>query len=124
MSRNFVHAAKRLKVLFTVNHTAGDLVYVGGFYGIVQDNVVVATDPYGTLILEGAWAVSRVPSTTGMGSVLSAPATEIATSLPLGVRGGVATVAATTGWNPVGRLIATSNATVGKLQLANPNLAF
>lgn len=124
MSRNYVHAAKRLRVLCTTNHTAGDLAYVGGFYGVFQDDVVVATDPYATLILDGAWQLSRVPTTTGMGSVLSAPATEIATSLPLGVRGAIATVAATTGWNPIGRLIATSNATMGKVQLANPNLLY
>jgi predicted RecA/RadA family phage recombinase len=119
MSTNAVHAGRRLRVLFSVAHLAGDLVYESGYYGVVQDNVAAAA--YGTLILEGVWTLPRIPSTSVMGAVLAAPATAIATSLLLGVRGATVGMNATTGWNPIGRLIATSNATVGKVQLFNPN---
>lgn len=121
MSTNFVHAARRLTFTAAVAHTAGDLVYHKGFYGVVQDDI--AAGAVGTLILEGAWALPRVASTLPMGTVVAAPATELATSLPMG---SVATmgVVATTGWNPVGRVIATGNATVAKIQLFNPNQGF
>lgn len=117
-------------MLFTVNHTAGDLVYVNGFYGVVQDNVDITKDAYGTLILEGAWQLSRVATTLAMGLVLAAPATEIATSLPLLAWGAAAAASgvvpgeATAGWHKVGKTIATGNATMAKVQLANPNLSF
>lgn len=122
MSRNFVHAARRLTFTATSAHTAGDLVYHKGFYGVVQDDI--ASGAVGTLILEGAWALARVPSTVAMGAVLAAPATEIATSLPLGAASPTLGNVATAGWNPVGRAIATGNATVAKLQLFNPNQSY
>lgn len=122
MSRNAVHAGRRITVLFDVLHRAGDLVYVRGFFGIVQDDV--AAGETGTLILEGVWAVPRVASTVAMGTKLSAPATEIATSLPLGTASPTLGNPATAGWLPVGRTIATGNATIAKLQLFNPNLGY
>lgn len=122
MATNQVHRARRLTVPFAVAHAAGDLVYVNGFYGVVQDKV--AAGDTGVLILEGAWTLPRVPSTVAMGTKLAAPATEIATSLPLlsyagptGIGGG----GVTAGWNQIGRTIATGNATVADVQLFNPN---
>lgn len=129
MAGNFVHRGRRLTVTFTTAHTAGDLVYVGasgagggGFYGVVQDNVIAGA--VGTLILEGTWNLKRAPSTTAFGTVLAAPATETATSLPLGA--GAATVGffATVGWRAVGRVIATGTATTAKVQLFNPNQGY
>lgn len=128
MSGNFVHRGRRLKMLFATAHTAGDLVYCKGFYGVVQDNIVA--DTYGTLILEGAWTLKRVASTVAQGTRVAAPATEIATSLPLLTFGagaaasGVVPGPATAGWNPIGRVIATGNATLAKIQLFNPNSAY
>lgn len=131
VGRQFVHPGRRLtNVLFTVNHKAGDLVFVGGFYGTLEDDVVVATDPYGTLILEGVNKFARVPSTQAMGIVMAALATEIATTLQLLPYAVAAIIAptvgqvpgnATAGWNPVGRTTATGNATLAPIQLFNPN---
>lgn len=128
MSTNAVHAGRRLRVLFSVAHKAGDLVYENGFYGVVQDDVAAAT--YGTLILEGVWTLPRVASTVAMGTVLAAPATAQATTLPLLTYGNAAAASgvvpgpATAGWNKIGRTISTGNATVAKVQLANPNVSY
>ena len=130
MSGNFVHRGRRLTMTFSTAHTAGDLVYVGasgasatGFYGVVQDNV--AAGAIGTLILEGVWNLKRAPSTVALGTVLSAPATETATSLPLLARFSPATGSpATVGWMPVGRVIATGTASTAKVQLFNPNQSY
>ncbi len=113
MSGNFVHPGRRLRVLFDATHRAGDLVYCKGFYGVVQDNVAAGT--YGTLILDGVWALPRVPATIGMGLTVSAPATEIATTLPITSGGG--------GGRIIGRTISTGNATVAKILLDHPNLS-
>jgi predicted RecA/RadA family phage recombinase len=119
MARNHVHAGVRLRVLFDVAHKAGDLVYVKGHYGVVQDDVDAAT--YGTLILNRAWTLARTPATVAMGTVVAAPATEIATTLPLGAAAATVGAVATAGWNPIGRTIATGNATVAKVVLFHPN---
>lgn len=125
MSGNFVHRGRRIQVLFAVTHLAGDFVYVKGFYGVVQDDM--AAGETGTLILEGAWTLPRVATTLAMGTKLAAPATEIATSLPLLTYGNAAAASgvvpgpATVGWNPIGRVIATGGATTAKVQLFNPN---
>src|SRR4051812_3282372 len=110
MAGNFVHRGRRLTVPFTTAHTAGDLVTVGasgaaggGFFGVVQDNV--AAGAVGTLILEGVWNLKRAPSTVAaFGTILAAPATETATSLPLGAGAATVGFAATTGWRAVGRV--------------------
>lgn len=113
MARNAVHAGVRLRLLFAAAHKAGDLVYCQGHYGIVQDNVAAGT--YGTLILNRAWVLARTPANnTNPGTKLYAPATEIATTLPLAA-------GATTGYNPVARAIATGNASVVKAVLFHPN---
>lgn len=109
MAKNYVHAGRRLRVLFSADHLAGDLVYEKGFFGVVQDDVTAGE--YGTLILEGVWELARTPSTVAMGTILSAPATAIATTLPL----------TATSNSPVGRTIATGNASVARVQLFNPN---
>ena len=97
------HSANRLRVLFTTDHTAGDLVHIKGFYGWVQDDVDVSVTGWGTLHMAGVYELTRAPASSNMGTKLYAPATEIATSLPL-ISG------ATTGWNPVGRTTATQAA--------------
>jgi predicted RecA/RadA family phage recombinase len=118
MAKNFVHRGARLnRVLFTVAHRAGELVYEKGFYGVVQDDV--AAGGFGTLLLEGVWTLSRVPATVAMGAKLHAPATEIATSLPL--ISAATNGAASAGYAAIGRAIATGNATVARVQLFNPN---
>ena len=121
MAGNAVHAGRRLRMLFAVAHKAGDLVYAKGFYGVVQDDV--AAGKYGTLILEGAWLLPRVAATLAQGTVVAAPASEIATSLPLGAVASMGVVASA-GWNPVGRVIATGNGSLAKVQLFNPNQSY
>lgn len=118
MAKNFIHRGGRLnRVLFTVAHRAGELVYEKGFYGVVQDDV--AAGGYGTLILEGVWTLSRVPATLSQGAKVFAPATEVATSLPLISAATIGVASA--GHNAIGRAIATGNATVARIQLFNPN---
>ena len=121
MSTHRVHAADRLTLRATTAHTAGDLVWCKGFYGTVQDDVV-SGDLF-TLILGDAWILKNVPSTLRAGAVLSAPATEQATTLPIltwTTHPSLNTVA-TTGWHPIGKTIATGTATTAKVQLFNPN---
>lgn len=121
MARTYVHRGARLgSVIFTVAHKAGELVYEKGFYGVVQDDV--AAGAKGTLLLEGAWLLSRVPATVAQGAKLFAPATEIATSLPLISAATIGVASA--GHNAIGRVIATGNATVAKVQLFNPNAEY
>jgi predicted RecA/RadA family phage recombinase len=115
MSGNFVHRGRRLRVLFTTAHSAGDLVYAKGFYGVVQDSIVAGT--YGTLILDGVWNLKSPVSTLAMGTRVTAPAQEQATSLQ--IAGG-----ATTGYNAIGRVIATGTATTAKVLLGHPNLGY
>lgn len=122
MSANVgVFPGRRLtNVYFTTNHAAGDLVYVNGFYGVVEDAIVVATDHYGTLIITEVHRLPRVASTVAMGTVLAAPATEMATTLPLltwAVNGASAGINATAGWNPVGKVTTTGNASMALVRL-------
>lgn len=111
MSRNFVHRNERTRILFATAHTAGDLVYCKGFYGVVQDDVTAGS--WGVLLHQDVWELARTPATVAMGTKLYAPATEIATSLLLS--------ATTTGGNPVGRVTATGNATVARVRLFGDN---
>ena len=101
------HSRGRLRILFSVAHLAGQFVYEKGWYGWVQDDVEAGA--WGTLIVDNVVEVSNVPSTVAMGTKLYAPATAIATTLPL-------IAGATTGWNPVGRTTATGNATAVRLR--------
>ena len=121
MSTNKVHAARRLTLRATTNHTAGDFVWCDGFYGVVQDDVT-SGDLF-TLILEEAWNLKRTPNGVRRGAILAAPATEQATSLPLLVWTTHPSLnsVATTGWHPIGKTIATGTATTAKTQLFNPN---
>lgn len=121
MAGNAVHAGRRLRVLFAVAHKAGDLVYAKGFYGVVQDDV--AAGKWATLILEGAWLLPRVSGVLAMGTVVAAPASEIATSLPLTTVASMGVVSGA-GINPIGRVIATGNASLAKVQLFNPNQSY
>lgn len=124
MSANFVHAGRRLTIRATVAHKAGDLVYEKGFYGVVQDDVKVA-DLF-TLILEGVWNLPRLiggNAPVAMGARIYAAPTLSSTGLilaPVASAGASAGI----GWNPIGRLIATSNASQAKVQLFNPNSAY
>jgi predicted RecA/RadA family phage recombinase len=113
VARNFVHAGRRARVLFSANHLAGDFVYEKGLYGVVQDNVTSGT--YGTLILEGVWELARTPATVAMGTILAAGPSSVATTLVLQAY----TAAATANQRAVGRAFATGNATVARVQLFN-----
>jgi len=106
------HSRGRLRVLFAVAHDAGDYAYEKGWYGWVQDDV--AAGAWGVLILDNVVEVTNVPSTVAMGTKLYAPATAIATTLPM-------IAGPTTGWNPVGRAIATGNATAVRLRQFSDN---
>lgn len=125
MSLNIVHenGTDHLKVLSAVAHSAGDLVCAKGFYGTVVDNVAAGETM--TLRLNPTVNFARVPSTVGMGVVVAAPATEQATSLPIGLFVGATSglALATAGWYPIGKTIATGTATTAKIQLFNPNPA-
>lgn len=101
------HSRGRLRVLFSVAHAAGDYAWEKGWYGWVQDDVDAGA--WGVLILDNVVEVTNVPATVAMGTMLYAPATSIATTLPL-------IAAASTGHNPVGRTIATGNATAVRLR--------
>lgn len=128
MSKNVsVFPGHRLtNVLFATNHSAGDLVYVNGYFGTVEDNIDVSVDPYGTLIIDEVHRFARVPSTVAMGTVMGALATEVATTLQLlpYARGtatnGVVPGDATAGWKPVGRTTTTGNASMALISLFNP----
>lgn len=123
MATNSVHASRRLRVLFGADHKANDLVYQDGFYGVVQDDV--KSGKWGTLILEGAWALPRGPNTLAAGTRVAAPATVQATTLPIGAGAATVGAGATAAWNVFGRTIATGGPTgVVKVQLFNPNQSF
>lgn len=120
MATNVVHehGTEYIKLVATTAHRAGDLVYANGFYGLVED-AVVAGDLM-TVRLQVTVNLPRVPSTLSQGIRVAAPATEMATTLPIGIQG--ATIgAATAGWHIFGRTIATGTATTAKIQLFNPN---
>lgn len=120
MSRNFVHAGKRIRVLATTAHSAGHLVYERGFFGVAQDDV--AAGDYFTLILESVWELTNKLSTDAwaMGTKVYASATAGATSIAL-TPGAPGPASAATGAIAIGRAIATANATAVKVQLFNPN---
>lgn len=113
------HSAGRLRVRFTTDHLAGDLVFAGGFYGWVQDHVDVSENAWGTLHLAGVYELARTPATVAAGTKLHAPASEMATTLPL--IAAATNGSATTGWNAVGRTTATGNATVARVRLFSDN---
>jgi predicted RecA/RadA family phage recombinase len=132
VSNNFVHEGRRLTVIFTKAHKAGDLVYEKGFYGKVEDDVNPLDT--GTLILEGAHTFWTPQSTIAMGTVVAAPVTVGGATIPsaatsLQIRAyqgptGIGGTGVTAGWNPIGRTIATGNATQVSVQLFNPNSAY
>lgn len=111
------HSRGRLRVLCASAHSAGDYVYEKGFYGWVQDDI--AANTWGVLHLDNVVEVARVASTLAMGTKLHAPATSIATTLPL--IAAATNGQATTGWNAVGRTIATGNATVARMRQFGDN---
>ena len=113
MARNYVHAGRRARVLFSANHLAGDFVYEKGLYGVVQDDVEAGK--FGTLILEGVWELARTPADVAMGTVLAAGPSSVATTLVLQPY----TAAATGNQRAVGRAFATGNASVARVQLFN-----
>lgn len=124
MSTNKVQVDGRLTLTATTAHTAGDLVWCDGYFGVVQDDVA-AGDLF-TLICEDVWRLPRTPSTVRRGAILAAPATEQATTLPLLVWTTHPSLnsVATTGWYPIGKSTATGNATtapVALLGVANPH---
>jgi len=118
VSKNFIGAGRRLSVIMAGTHLAGDLVYEQGFFGMVQDNVPTA-GKLGALILDGEWNLSRLvgaAAPVAAGAKIYAPATLLATSLP------VAPIASVGGsWTAIGRLAATSNASLAKVILFHPN---
>jgi hypothetical protein len=125
MATNRVHGGHRLRVYFGAAHKAGDLVYEKGFYGICEEDAVVST--YGYIILQDVWLLPRAPATVAMGVTLAALATSIATTLPLLAYAGLPTFVgpATAGMYPVGKTIATGNASgYAKVQMFNPNSMF
>lgn len=121
MATNRVHAGKRIRVLFAAAHAGGSLVYEKGFYGIVEESV--AAGEYGYMILGDVWLLPRVPSTLAMGTLVAAPATAQATWLPLlaYTNHPSLNVQATTGWAPIGKAIATGNATVARILVFPPH---
>jgi predicted RecA/RadA family phage recombinase len=111
MARNKVHNGDRLRVLASVNHSAGDLVYEKGFYGWCQDDVEAGD--YFTLVKDGsAYELARTPATVAMGVKLYAAPSSVATTLDLKPLASIAS-----GYNAVGRTIATGNATVARVLL-------
>lgn len=124
MSKNFVHSGRRIQFTAITAHTAGDLVYENGFYGVVQDDCVAGR--LCTLILEGAWNLRRLVgggTAIAAGTKVYAFPTVGATSIliaPVASAGASAGI----GWNAIGRLIATSNASQAKIQLFNPNSSY
>lgn len=122
MARNEVIRAgssDRLRILMASDHTAGDFVYEKGFYGWVQDDVDVSENAWGVLFLEGVYELARTPNGVSMGTKLHAPATSMATTLPL--IAAATNGQATAGWNAVGRTAATGNASAARVRLFGDN---
>jgi predicted RecA/RadA family phage recombinase len=121
MSTTAVQQGDRLTFVATTAHAAGDLVHYNGFYGHVQDDI--AAGELGMMILDRVWKFANVPSTLAQGAVVAAPATEQATTLPIlawaGATSGLV-ANATTGWNAIGRVWETGNASMAAIQLFNP----
>lgn len=115
MARNEVirgHSRGRLRILCAVAHKAGDFAYEKGWFGWIQDDV--AAGKWGVFLLDNVVELTNAPSTVPMGSKLFAPATAIATTLPLVLAS--SSGVATTGHQPVGRAIATGNATAVRMR--------
>lgn len=122
MSVTAVQDGDRLTFTATTDHSAGDLACYNGFYGHVQDDIVAGE--LGMLILNKVWKFPRVPSTLPQGALVAAPATELATSLPIGLYAEATALGgasgATAGWNVFGRVWETGNASMAAIQLLNP----
>lgn len=124
MSVTEVQDGHRLTFVATTDHAAGDLAYYNGFYGHVQDDI--AAGELGMLILNKVWKFANVPSTLAQGALVAAPATEMATTLKIGLSAqaaaasGVVPGNATAGWNVFGRVWETGNASMAAIQLFNP----
>lgn len=124
MSSNIIHqhGTTHLQVTASSAHTAGDLVYEGGFFGTVEDDC--SAGDVVTLQLDPTVNFTRVPSTVAMGKVVAALATSIATTLPIGLADAATLgqpIGATAGFVPIGKAIATGTASTAKIQLFNPN---
>lgn len=121
MSINIVHeyGTDHIKLTAAAAHKAGDLVCERGFYGTVVDDVA-AGDTF-TLRLNPTVNFARVPSTLAAGTLVAAPATAQATTLPIAAASPSLGMVATAGWIPFGKVIATGTATTAKIQLLNPN---
>ena len=127
MSRNFTQAGRRLSFLATRAHSAGDLVWFNGFFGVVQDDV--ASGALGTLILEGVWKLGNPrEGLVVQGAKIYAPATTVVAAGSQASSLSVAPSSAAsnpTTWTPIGRAIATSPASSAtstiNVQLFNPN---
>lgn len=124
MSRNFVQAGRRYQFTNGASaRQAGDLVYVDGLYGVLQDDV--AANAKGVIILEGVWDLKNIyGGPFAPGRIVYAAPTGIATSLLLYLPAtGLSSVPS--GAQPVGRIwgqtVAASAATaVARVQLFNP----
>lgn len=117
MATNSVHAGDRIEIVsFGSDHKAGDLVYEQGWYGIVEDDVKAGRRGY--IIPGRVWILPRVPAATlAAGTAIYAYPTTSSTGLLLAA-------GATTGYNKIGRTIATGNATTAPVLLGHPNLTY
>lgn len=117
MATNSVHAGDRIEIVsFGAAHKAGDLVYEQGWYGVVEEDV--AAGKRGYIIPGRVWLLPRVPSSNlAAGTAIYAFPTTSSTGLLLAA-------GATTGYNKIGRTIATGNASVAPVLLGHPNLQY
>jgi len=121
VSRSFVSAGKRLNILSApIAHSAGDLIYFEGFYGVCQDNWVVGK-PCVLILDAGEQKLTNIfGSTIPRGTKMFAAPSAIATSLLL-----YPVASVPSGGNAVGRVTATgvaSSATATlKVALFHPN---
>jgi hypothetical protein len=124
MSVTGLEEGKRRTFKATTAHKAGDLAYAEGFYGHIQDDI--AAGELGMMILGEVHYFGNVSGVLAAGALVAAPATEMATTLPVGVfaqaaaASGVIPGNATTGWNAIGRVWETGNASLAPVQLFNP----
>lgn len=121
MSRTFVSAGKRLNILSApIAHSAGDLIYFEGFYGVCQDDWKVGK-PCVLILDAGEQKLTNIfGSTLPRGTKMFAAPSAIATSLLL-----YPVASVPSGANAVGRVTATgiaSSATATlKVALFHPN---
>lgn len=110
-----IHNGDRLRLKFSVAHSAGDLAYEKGFFGWVQDDV--AAGDYGVLLVDGGvYELARTPATVAAGVKLYAAPSAVATTLDLKPLASIASGAVA-----VGRTVATGNATVAYVRLFRDN---